>query len=134
MSLQDFFTTFIQFINGVIIPFLLGLAFLLFIINVIRYFVIGGSNQESQEKARATALYGVFAFTFLLIFWGIVNMLNSAWTLDDCVSPQSDYVQMNTGGLRDDPCVGNESGGTNMPDTLQTGPDGIQIPDPIPVG
>ena len=91
MDLQTFFTTLIGFINGVVIPFMIGTAFFIFIVNIIRYFILGGGNKESQEKARSTALYGLFAFVFLIIFWGIVNMLTGSFDLTPSTTPCSDY-------------------------------------------
>ena len=95
-SLQVFFTNLITFINRVIIPFIVGIAFLFFIINVIRYFVIGAGNEESREKARSLAIYGVFAFVLIVVFWGIVNLLSSSIGLDGKTAPTVDYVQINT--------------------------------------
>lgn len=78
MDLQTFVITFAEFLNNVIIPFLIGIAFLIFVVNVIRYFVIGGGEPESREKARMLATYALLGFTFILILWGIVNMLTSS--------------------------------------------------------
>ncbi len=95
-SLQTFFTNLITFINSAVIPFILGIAFLFFTINVIRYFVVGAGNEESREKARSLALYGVFAFVLITVFWGIVNLLSSSIGLDGKTAPAVDYVKMNT--------------------------------------
>jgi len=78
MDLTSYVTDLVAFANNYIIPFIMGIAFLFFIINVIRFFVIGGSNNDSREKARALALYSILAFVFLLVFWGIVNMLSQS--------------------------------------------------------
>jgi succinate dehydrogenase/fumarate reductase cytochrome b subunit len=90
-SLQILFANIPTFIDGVLIPFLFGLAFLIFVINVIRYFVIEGNNEKGRENAKALAIYSVAAFVFLIIFWGIVNMFTSSSGLDDCTQPMGDY-------------------------------------------
>jgi len=94
MDLQSYIVQVVTFTNEVFIPFLLGLAFLFFIINTVRYFVIGGNNQDSQEKAKATATYSVAAFVFIVVFWGIVNIVANSLGLNrDCYEGQvSDYV------------------------------------------
>lgn len=92
---QAFLVNFTSFLSNVIIPFLFGVAFLFFVINVIRFFVIGGSNEDGREKARALISYSVAAFVFLIIFWGIINMLSSSFGYDNvlCTSDKmSDYV------------------------------------------
>jgi len=94
------------FLNTKVIPFLLGLAFLFFVINVIRYFVVGGHTDDAQEKARALALYGVFAFVIIIVFWGVVNLLASSIGLNGGKAPVSDYVDMSTGGKNSDETTG----------------------------
>lgn len=92
-SLQNALGGFLGFINSTLIPFLFGMAFLFFVINAIRYFVIGGSNQEGQEAAKSLATYGIAAFVFLLIFWGIITMIVNTTGLgaDTCTQPSPDY-------------------------------------------
>ncbi len=71
------------FMNGVLIPLLLGIAFLFFVINAVRFFVIGSSSTEGQESARNLALYSIATFVFILSFWGIVNVLGGGIGLND---------------------------------------------------
>jgi hypothetical protein len=96
-SLQGLITGIGGFINDVLIPFILGLAFLIFLINAVRFFVIGGDNTESQEHARSLALYGVGAFVLILSLWGLVNLLSNGIGLNEgpCIdgkTVQSDYI------------------------------------------
>lgn len=93
-SLQVFITSTIKFLNTIIIPFLLGIGFLFFVINVIRYFVAGGSNEDDREKAKALAIYSVAAFVIIVTFWGIINMLASSTGLQGKNQPAQDYVKM----------------------------------------
>ncbi len=74
MNLQSYISDLINVLNNTIIPFILGIAFLVFVINVFRFFIIGGATDEGKEKAKSLALYGVSAFIFIIIFWGIVNL------------------------------------------------------------
>jgi hypothetical protein len=97
-SLQTFFTNLLTFFNTALIPFLFGLAFLIFAYNVIKYFVVGGNNKDAQETAKSVAVYSVLAFVFLTVFWGIVNMLTTSTGLEGCGPVNSDYVQNNTMG------------------------------------
>jgi len=96
-SFQSLFTNIIIFIDDVLIPFLFGMAFLFFVINVFRYFILGGSNPEAQDSAKSLALYNVAAFVFLIIFWGIVNMLVSSLGIGS-TPIQSDYMSGARGG------------------------------------
>ena len=105
-SFQGMFGNIVNFVDRTLIPFLFGLAFLFFVINVFRYFILGGGNPEAQESAKSLATYGVAAFVFLIIFWGIVNMLiNSIGINSEPI--RSDYVNSNRS---DAPASGNDGG------------------------
>jgi hypothetical protein len=96
-SLQGLIGGVLGFINAVLIPFILGIAFLVFLINVVRFFIIGGNNTEGQENSRSLALYGIGAFVLILSLWGIVNLLASGFGLNEgpCIDGtpvQSDYL------------------------------------------
>lgn len=96
-TFQNFLVNLVTFINNAVIPFLIGIAFLFFVYNAIRFFVLGGANEDDQDKAKALAIYGVAAFVFLIIFWGIVGMLSSSIGLDNCSAPLVDYYMQKTG-------------------------------------
>lgn len=95
------------FIDNTLIPFLFGIAFLFFVINVVRFFVLGSSNEQGRENARNLLMYSVLAFVFLLIFWGMIGLLTSSLGFTRFAStevPCSDYIDKTTG------CKGNPSG------------------------
>ncbi len=77
-SLFDFIILIPQFFNWVVIPVLFGIAFLFFVINAIRFFVIEGASEDGQEKAKSLMLYSLAAFVFLIIFWGVVELLTTS--------------------------------------------------------
>ena len=88
------------FANNTLLPLIVGIAFLFLIINVVRYFIIQGASEDGREHAKTLALYGVFAFVLLVIFWGIVNLLASTIGLNTKEAPTSDYI------TRDGPAPG----------------------------
>ena len=99
-SLQGLIAGVLGFINEVIIPVTLGIAFLIFLINAVRFFIVGGNNTEGQEKARSLALYGIGAFVLILSLWGLVNILTDGIGLGGgpCINGdtvQSDYIDSN---------------------------------------
>lgn len=91
-SVQGLLVGILGFINGVIIPFVLGIAFLIFLINAVRFFIIGGNNTEGQENARSLALYGIGAFVMILSLWGLVNLLADGFGLSNEEAPTADYI------------------------------------------
>jgi len=91
-SLQNLIIGIGGFINDVLIPFTLGIAFLIFVVNAIRFFVIGGNNTEGQENAKSLAIYGIGAFVLILSLWGLVNILSSGIGLNDEEGAIPDYI------------------------------------------
>ena len=75
MGIQIFICNIIAFLNFTILPFLIAIAFLFFIWNMARYFIIQGGEEESRRKAKQNAIYGILAFVIILSIWGIVNLL-----------------------------------------------------------
>ncbi len=94
-GLQASLTNVVNFLDKVIIPFLLAIGFLFFVINVIRYFVIEGHDEDGREKAKALAIYSVSAFVLIVIFWGLVNLFADSTNLNGCNQPMFDYQEYN---------------------------------------
>ncbi len=92
-NLQSTLTSLLGFFEGYLIPFLLGIAFLIFVFNAIRFFVWGSNESEGRENAKNLALYSLASFVFILSFWGIVNLLAGGIGLQDCGSDLiPDYI------------------------------------------
>lgn len=91
MNIQSLLEWFIRLLGEVVFPVLITLAVLFFLINVVRYFIIGGANEESQQKAKTLALWGIIAFVIISGFWGIVAILNRTFDLDGIRSIIPDY-------------------------------------------
>ncbi|HEY0964251.1 MAG TPA: hypothetical protein VGE31_00440, partial [Candidatus Paceibacterota bacterium] len=73
--LQQVFVNILSFVNRIVIPFILGIAFLFFAWNAIRYFVIEGGSEDGRDNAKNLALYSVLAFVVIVSFWGLVNFI-----------------------------------------------------------
>jgi hypothetical protein len=98
-GLQGFFINIVRFISNAVIPFLLGVAFLFFVINVFRFFIVGATNDESQKKAKNLATYSILAFVTIVVFWGVVNLLSSSLGIaaNKRDIPTSDYFRVGPG-------------------------------------
>ena len=94
-SLQSLLSGIGGVLNNILIPFIIALAFLFFIINVVRFFIIKGHDPEGQKNARYLAFYSIATFVFIFSFWGIINFLIGGFGLnnDPCLNDTtSDYV------------------------------------------
>jgi len=85
----------VLFINYVLLPFIFALAFLFFIWNAFRYFILGANSEEGREKAGRLALYSILAFVLMVSIWGIVNMLVNGFGIDRDNSIIPDYIEEN---------------------------------------
>ncbi len=81
------------FVYDTLIPFLLGIAFLIVVINIVRYFVIDAANEQSRSDARMYAIYAVAAFVCLALFWAVVSLVALDIGLD-ADTPTPDYFEV----------------------------------------
>jgi hypothetical protein len=65
----------VSFIQGVLIPFLFAVGFFMFVWGIIKFFVIGGSNDDAKKEGKSLIIYALAGFVVILIFWGLVNIL-----------------------------------------------------------
>jgi uncharacterized membrane protein YidH (DUF202 family) len=70
------------FINEVIIPFIIGIGFLVFVWGMFKYFIAGGADDGKREEGKNLMIYATLGFVLIVIFWGVVNLLASSTGLD----------------------------------------------------
>lgn len=75
ITFAAFVNEIIAVINLVIIPLLVGAAFLVFIWGVVNYFFLHAGEEEKRREARSFALWGVLGLVLLFSLWGVVNIL-----------------------------------------------------------
>ncbi len=57
----------------VLIPLMYALAFIIFLIGIVRFFFIEG--EESRAKGKVFIMWGIVGFVVIFSVWGIVNVL-----------------------------------------------------------
>jgi hypothetical protein len=65
----------LQFIERILIPFILAIGFIFFVWGMFLYFIKGGSDEGEQEKGKSLMFYALAGFVLILSFWGIINIL-----------------------------------------------------------
>lgn len=81
-TLNDLFTWFLGLINGILVPLVFALAFILFLFGVFKFFFSSGAKAEDNRKeGKKFILWGVIAFVVMISLWGIVNLLVSTLNL-----------------------------------------------------
>ena len=79
-----FLRVLLEFTNNVLIPFIIGIGFLVFIWGMFWYFIAGGANDEKKEKGRSLMIYATLGFVLIVVFWGVINLItNSLFNRND---------------------------------------------------
>ncbi len=79
---QTLLTNILTFTNSVLIPFIIGIGFLVFVWGMFKYFIAGGANDEAKEQGKSLMIYATLGFVLIIVFWGIVNLLTQSTGLD----------------------------------------------------
>ena len=66
------------FSNNVLIPFIIGIGFLVFVFGMFQFFIAGGANDEKKEQGKSLMIYATLGFVLIIVFWGIINLLTSS--------------------------------------------------------
>ena len=72
----------ITFSNNVLIPFIIGLGFLVFVWGMFQYFIAGGANDEKKKQGKSLMIYATLGFVIIVVFWGLVNLLANSTGLE----------------------------------------------------
>ncbi len=62
-------------IDSAVIPLLYALAFIFFLIGMVRFFYLGG--EEQRQKGKQFMLWSIIGMVVLFSVWGIVRLLLS---------------------------------------------------------
>lgn len=82
-DINTFFDGVLKLIQSVIIPLLLGVAFLVFIWGIVTYFLVAGEEDDGRKKGRALMLWGIIGFTVIVSIWGIVGLISGGLGFED---------------------------------------------------
>ena len=63
------------FINGTLIPLIFGIALLVFLWGIFKYFILGGGDDGKREEGKQLMLYAIIGFVVMVSIFGIVNMI-----------------------------------------------------------
>jgi hypothetical protein len=72
----NFLGNVLGFIDAVLIPLILGIAFLMFVWGVFKFFVLGGSDSEKQTEGKSLMIYAIAGFVLILAFYGIIGVIS----------------------------------------------------------
>lgn len=73
MTFAQLVDSLVKLVDVAVMPLLYALAFILFLIGMVRFFFMGG--EEARQKGRMFMLWGIIGFVVLFSVWGIVRLL-----------------------------------------------------------
>ena len=118
-TVATYITISMKFMNTTVIPALFGIAIVIFLWGMAKSFMISGGSEESREKGKSLALWGVLAFVFVLSIWGIANMLVAGFGIGGGQIMCPDY---NKNCASQTSGTGTPGGGSPTQPTSPTGP------------
>ena len=77
-AFEDLLANILTFSNDVLIPFIIGIGFLVFVWGMFKFFILGGANDEKKEQGKSLMIYATLGFVLIVVFWGIINLLASS--------------------------------------------------------
>jgi hypothetical protein len=72
-----------SFINSTLIPLLFGVALLVFLWGIFKYFILGGGDEGSREEGKQLMLYAIIGFVVMVSVFGIVNLIANGLGFSD---------------------------------------------------
>lgn len=72
---SNYFVEAIAFVNQILIPALLTLAFFMFLWGVYNYFIAGGTNEEKRGEGAKFVMWAVIGLAVIFSVWGLVGLL-----------------------------------------------------------
>lgn len=86
-DIQDVGEFIIDTINGVFVPVLFAIAFIVFIWGAFKAFILGATNDSAKDDGKNLMFYGLIGFVVMVSVWGLVNILTNTLGLGDTRGP-----------------------------------------------
>ncbi|MES2225942.1 MAG: pilin [Patescibacteria group bacterium] len=113
--------TSIQTVINLLVPVVFALAFIAFIFGIFRYFIAGGANEESRDKGKQLAIWGLVGFAIMVCVWGLVNLITGSLGLNS----NTPCIPTLTGACK-------QGSGTVQNSTFAPSPAPSPAPNPVP--
>lgn len=77
----------ISLINGVLVPLLLAIAFIVFIYGIAKSYIFSQGDEAAVKTGHQIILWGLIGFFIILSVWGLVNILVETFQLNMVPAP-----------------------------------------------
>jgi len=73
----------ITFINDILFPLALALAFIFLVWGIVKYFVIGGDSDDGKSKGKQLIIYALVGFVVIFSFYGLIRLIQNGLGFND---------------------------------------------------
>lgn len=87
----------VQYLNYAVY-LIMGLAIVMFVWNIYKYFIAGGDNADGKKEAGMYVMWSVIGFFVILSFWGLVNILTNTVKLNNNVPATGIFGSFSSAG------------------------------------
>lgn len=77
----------ISLINGVFVPVLFAIAFIVFLYGIAKAYIFSNGEPGAVAKGHKLVLWGLIAFAVMISVWGLVNVVANTFGLAGFVAP-----------------------------------------------
>lgn len=81
--------TILYIINGILVPVLFAVAFIVFLYGIARSYIFSRGDVEEVKKGHTLILWGLIAFAVMISVWGLVNVVANTFGLGGYYAPQT---------------------------------------------
>ena len=82
-NVGSYIGTIIEFINDVLFPLALAIAFIFLIWGIVKHFVIGADSDEGKSKGKQLIIYSLVGFVVIFSFYGLISLIQGGLGFTD---------------------------------------------------
>jgi hypothetical protein len=86
-AILGLFNLVLNLMNGIIVPLIFAVAFLVFIFQIYRYFIASAGNEEKVQEGQKFLAWSLVGFFVMFSIWGLVNLLVGTFGFNNDARP-----------------------------------------------
>ncbi len=87
-------TSIVGIINGIIVPVLIAIAFLVFIWGIYKSFIMNAASESEKGEGKQIAMWGIIGFVIIFSLWGLVNIVTQTLNINQAGSNAPAYPKL----------------------------------------
>jgi len=89
----------IGLINGVAVPLLFAVAFILFLYGVAKTYIFSHGDPDEIKQGHSLILWGIIGFVVMVSLWGLVNIVSNTFGLQNQFVPMQPNSYLPSGPI-----------------------------------